>query len=118
MSKFKVDVIETLQMRVEVEAKSLADAVEQVRDAYHDGTYILDADNSDVSVDFQGLDENICKTCNKPLKIVDDVQSGYYCCDEYYCSKACLDKSFKGQTTWKDHFSQDGDCYWTEWNLA
>ena len=32
MPKFEVDIIETLQMRVEVEAESLEDAVEQVRD--------------------------------------------------------------------------------------
>lgn len=59
MPKFEVDVIETLQMRVEVEADTLEDAVEQVRDEYYDEAYILTADNSNVSVDFEGIDNDI-----------------------------------------------------------
>ena len=57
MPKFEVDIIETLQMRVEVEANSLEDAIEQVRDDYYDGEYILTADNSNVSTDFEGVEE-------------------------------------------------------------
>lgn len=56
MPKFEVDIIETLQMRVEVEAESLEDAVEQVRDGYYDEVYVLDADNSNVSADFEGVE--------------------------------------------------------------
>ena len=55
MPKFEVDIIETLQMRVEVEANSLEDAIEQVRDDYYDGEYILTADNSNISTDFEGV---------------------------------------------------------------
>ena len=59
MPKFEVDIIETLQMRVEVEADSLEDAVEQVRDEYYDEVHILTADNSNVSVDFEGIDDEL-----------------------------------------------------------
>jgi len=56
MPKFEVDIIETLQMRVEVEADSLEDAVEKVRDDYYDEVHILTADNSNVSADFEGVE--------------------------------------------------------------
>ena len=52
MPGFEVDIIETLQMRVEVEADTLEDAIESVSDSYYDEEYILTADNSNVSVDF------------------------------------------------------------------
>lgn len=55
MAKFEVDIIETLQMRVEVEAETLKDAVELVRDGYYDEEYVLDADNSNVSAEFEGV---------------------------------------------------------------
>lgn len=57
MPSFEVDIIETLQMRVEVEADSLEDAIEKVRDDYYDEVHILTADNSNVSVDFEGIEE-------------------------------------------------------------
>lgn len=51
-----------------------------------------------------------CAACGKPMR------EGFYCCDEYYCSQPCLDGSFEGTgTTWDEHYSDDGDCYWTEW---
>ena len=56
MPKFEVDIIETLQMRVEVEANSLEDAIEQVRDDYYDEVHVLTADNSNVSVDFEEVE--------------------------------------------------------------
>jgi hypothetical protein len=46
---------------------------------------------------------------------------GWYCCDEYYCSQKCLDRSFEGTgETWEQHYEDvggddGGDCYWTEW---
>jgi len=55
MAIFEVDIIETLQKRVEVEAESMDDAIELVRDTYYaaeDSEYILTADNCNVSVDF------------------------------------------------------------------
>lgn len=55
MTKFEVDIIETLQMRVEVEAESLEDAIDYVRDQYYDEEYVLTADNSNVSTDFEGV---------------------------------------------------------------
>lgn len=59
MSKFEVDIIETLQMRVEVEADSLEDAVERVRDEYYDEVHVLTADNSNVSADFEGVENGV-----------------------------------------------------------
>lgn len=56
MGKFEVDIIETLQMRVEVEAESLEDAVDIVQDQYYDEVHILTADNCNVSTDFEGVD--------------------------------------------------------------
>lgn len=51
-----------------------------------------------------------CSICEKPM-----VQ-GYYCCGEYYCSRECLDHSFQMvNETWEEHFTEDGDCYWTVW---
>jgi hypothetical protein len=58
----------------------------------------------------------VCTGCHTGMN------EGYLCCDEYYCSRGCLDKSFEGcknedgtPMTWEDHFYEDGDCYWTEW---
>lgn len=56
-----------------------------------------------------------CSICGKP------VSEGWYCCDEYYCSEECLNKSFEGTgETWEEHYEsmggdEDSDCYWTEW---
>ena len=58
----------------------------------------------------------VCSTCNNVLKIRKEIQSGFYCCDEYYCTEKCLNKSFEGSgTNWLEHYDDDGDCYWTEW---
>lgn len=62
MPKFEVDIIETLQKRVEVEADNLEDAIELARDNYYDAEddeYILTADNANVSVDFEGVENDI-----------------------------------------------------------
>jgi hypothetical protein len=62
--------------------------------------------------------ERICAIDGKQLPVSGLVQSGYYCCGEYYCSKACLDKSFEGTgETWEQHYSEAGDCYYTEWEV-
>lgn len=52
----------------------------------------------------------VCSTCTKPMS------EGYYCCDEYYCSDDCVNAPFVGTgEAWEEHYSEDGDCYWTEW---
>lgn len=58
-----------------------------------------------------------CATCTKPLiRNEYGQQQGWYCCDNYYCSPECLDKRFEGTgETWAEHYDDDGDCYWTEW---
>lgn len=56
MPKFEVDIIETLQMRVEVEADSMEEAMEQVQTEYYDEVHVLTADNSNVSVDFEEVE--------------------------------------------------------------
>lgn len=58
----------------------------------------------EVSIDRQ------CAICERPMR------EGYYCCGEYLCSRDCLDKSFPDDMTWDDHFTEDGDCYFTEWD--
>ncbi len=43
--------------------------------------------------------------------------AGYVCCDEYFCSRECLDESFAGSgTSWAEHYEDDGDCCWTTWS--
>ena len=62
----------------------------------------------------------ICTTCGKPLPWSDTEsgQGGWLCCDEYYCSQVCLDKSFdKFEEGWKEHFTEERDCYYTDWEL-
>jgi len=61
----------------------------------------------------------ICSTCNKPLPWSDTEtgQTGWLCCDEYYCSEKCLNESFSGDDTWEQHFTEEGDCYYTDWEL-
>lgn len=59
MPKFEVDIIETLQKRVEVEAETMDDAIELARDNYYDAMsdeYILTADNANVSVEFEEVE--------------------------------------------------------------
>lgn len=51
-----------------------------------------------------------CTVCSIPMR------EGYHCCDESYCSRECLDTSFEGTgETWEEHYTDDGECYWTEW---
>lgn len=62
----------------------------------------------------------ICSTCDKPLPWSDTEsgQTGWLCCDEYYCSPYCLKVSFVDSgTTWEEHYSEDGNCYHTDWEL-
>jgi hypothetical protein len=64
--------------------------------------------------------------CGEPLpRNAEGLQNGWYCCDEYYCSQECLNRSFEpinnhndagiAPITWEDHYTEDGDCYWSEW---
>lgn len=59
----------------------------------------------------------VCSACEKALPLNENhEQHGYYCCDEYYCNETCLATSFEGTgTTWNEHYSEEGDCYYTEW---
>lgn len=61
----------------------------------------------------------ICSTCQEPLKFnFDGTQEGIYCEDEYYHEGDCINKSFEGTgTTWEEHYTEDGDCYFTEWGV-
>lgn len=66
----------------------------------------------------------ICSTCDKPLPWSDKEsgQVGWLCCDEYYCSEKCLYTSFYsdyqiGGVAWNEHYTEDGDCYHTHWEL-
>lgn len=66
----------------------------------------------------------ICATDGKPLPWSDTEtgQTGWLCCDEYYCSEKCLYKSFnpdyeEGKNNWEEHYTEDGDCYHTDWEL-
>jgi len=68
----------------------------------------------------------MCTTCGRPLPWSDTEsgQTGWLCCDEYYCTRTCLDESFNDawnedgtQMTWEDHFTEEGDCYFTDWEL-
>jgi len=45
LKTYKVSIIETLQMEVEVEADSAADAKDMVEGEWKDGKYVLGADN-------------------------------------------------------------------------
>lgn len=59
MKTFEVDIIETLQTRVEIKANSLEEAVEKANDTYYEAEnedYILTADNSNVSAEFVGVE--------------------------------------------------------------
>lgn len=62
----------------------------------------------------------ICGTCDRPLpwSREESGQCGWLCCDEYYCSEVCLERSFKEVgTSWESHYTEDGDCYHTDWEL-
>lgn len=45
MKKFTINIRETLEMQVSVDAESLSDAIKKVKQSYRDGYYVLDADN-------------------------------------------------------------------------
>lgn len=52
-----------------------------------------------------------CDMCGAPINVGD---SYAYCCGDWSCSQECLDKSFFGMTeAWPEHYTSDGDCYWT-----
>ena len=54
MKEYDVKITETLEKTVTVEAKSRADAEEQVRSAYYNSEYILDSEN------FTGVELGLC----------------------------------------------------------
>jgi hypothetical protein len=62
-----------------------------------------------------------CSTCKQLLNFKPDgTQEGVFCCDLYYHEGACLYKSFnddieQGERDWNEHYDDDGDCYYTEW---
>jgi hypothetical protein len=65
-------------------------------------------------------EHRICDTCSEELPVNFNIQYGYYCCDFYYCSDKCLitGTRFDSMKEWiEDHYTDDGDCYWTEWEL-
>lgn len=60
-----------------------------------------------------------CATCSKKVDGSEEAGGYYYCCGGHYCNQACLDKSFDGTgTTWDEHYSDDGECYWTTREVA
>ncbi len=62
--------------------------------------------------------ERNCATCAKILTIKNDIQKGYYCCDEYYCSLDCVNESLADNyTNWDNHYSDNEDCCYTEWDI-
>lgn len=61
-----------------------------------------------------------CALCGDrlPTTFNNKFQAGYYCCDDYYCSIICVDSELCALgSSWKEHYTDDGECYWTEWNL-
>lgn len=56
MAKFEVDIIETLQKRVEVEADTLEDAVDIVQEQYSNEEIVLYPDECNISTDFVGVE--------------------------------------------------------------
>ena len=50
--EFDVTIVETLKMKVTVEAESMEDAMQLVGDKWYNGDYVLDADNF-VGVEFE-----------------------------------------------------------------
>jgi hypothetical protein len=54
--------------------------------------------------------DRICNNCNKKM------DQGYciFGGEEYYCTDACLRTRFTAEE-WEALYSDDGDCYWTEW---
>lgn len=80
-----------------------------------------------MSVDInEVLKQRTCSYCNNVLPVKThehrpDIQQqyGWYCCDEYWCSERCLKKPFLNSgETWEEHYTDDGDCYYTEWDLS
>jgi len=63
----------------------------------------------------------ICSTCKKPLPWSDTEtgQMGWICCDDYYCSEFCLRESWDAGDLdkFEAHYSEDSDCYYTDWEL-
>lgn len=52
MKKFEVTITETSEMTIEIKARNKAEAEEIISDRWHNGDYILDADNF-VGADFK-----------------------------------------------------------------
>ena len=61
--------------------------------------------------------ERICSSCSHILPVKNQLQSGFYCCDEYYCNEDCLAEGKRySHSIWIiRHYEVEGDCYWTEW---
>jgi hypothetical protein len=56
MGKFKVEVIETLSKLVDVEANDIDEAIDKVRNMYHDSDIVLSYDDF-IRVEIEGYEE-------------------------------------------------------------
>lgn len=53
MKRYPIEITETLQTVIYMEAENAREAEEMVREQYRDADIILDADNSNVDVEFK-----------------------------------------------------------------
>lgn len=57
--------------------------------------------------------KRICNICGKAMTEGYCVEGGL----EYYCSDECLHKVYSPEE-WDEMYTDDGDSYWTEWDIA
>lgn len=58
MTEYSIEITETLQTVVYIEADNLEDALSMTREQYRNGDIVLDADNSNVDYDIKHFKES------------------------------------------------------------
>lgn len=58
MTEYSIEITETLQTVVYIEADNLEDALTMTREQYRNGDIVLDADNSNVDYDIKHFKES------------------------------------------------------------
>lgn len=84
---------------------------ESLNEKYYEGLELLYRIVNDVDLkDLSSI--RVCSECGS-------IMTSGYCVDdgeEYYCSDDCLHKHYTPDE-WDTMYSDDGDTYWTEWEV-
>ena len=85
-------------------------------ESWHERAMVWGASHVDDRGNLNSSGESVMSAVRKCAECGSGFIEGWYCCEEYYWSQVCLDKKFDSTPeSWEDHYTEDGDCYWSDW---